>query len=207
MSHFSNANTGGKTADPSTSKNKDNDVPLKQKIEDLSNFVTSAKYGMMTTRDAKTGKLVSRAMALSGKESGDIDLVFTTNTESHKTDELASDPHVNISFIDSSGQWASFAGDAHVETDREVVKKYYSSFLKAWLGDLGDGKHDGSKNDPRLGVIRVRTTSATYLLTNKSAVTRATEIATSALTGNAPDVGKLREISELEVQQWRSIAT
>ncbi|KAK6073959.1 protein bli-3 [Seiridium cupressi] len=207
MSTFSNANTGGKTADPVTAKNIDTAVPLKQKIEDLSSFISSRQYGMMTTRDTKTGKLVSRAMALAGKESGDIDLVFTTNTESHKTDELASDPHVNISFIDSSGQWASFAGDAHVETDREVVKKYYSSSLKAWLGDLGDGKHDGSKNDPRIGVIRVRTTTATYLLTNKTAVTRAAEIAKGTLTGSAPEIGKLREISEYEVQQWRSIAT
>ncbi|ETS76864.1 Protein bli-3 [Pestalotiopsis fici W106-1] len=207
MSTFSNTNTAGKTADPTTAANIDRNVPLKQKIEDLSEFITSRKFGMMTTRDVKTGKLVSRAMALAGKEAGDIDLVFTTNTESHKTDELAADPHVNISFIDSSGQWASIAGDAHVETDRETVKKYYSSSLKAWLGDLGDGKHDGSKNDPRLGVIRVRTSTATYLLTNKTAVTRAAEVARGALTGSPPEIGKLREISELEVQQWRSIAT
>lgn len=132
--------------------------------------------------------------------------MFTTNTESHKTDELASDPHTNISFIDSSGQWASFAGDAHVETDREVVKKYYNSSLKAWLGDLGDGKHDGSKNDPRIGVIRVSTTSVTYLLHNKTAVSRAAEIAKGTLTGSVPEIGKLREISEFEVQQWKSIA-
>jgi hypothetical protein len=70
MSSFSNANTGGKTADPATSKNIDHDVPLKQKIEDLSEFISSRKFGMMTTRDIKTGKLVSRAMALAGKVCG-----------------------------------------------------------------------------------------------------------------------------------------
>lgn len=67
MSPFSNTNTGSKTADPTTSKNSDNDVPLKQKVEDLSEFISARKYAMMTTRDAKTGKLVSRAMALAGK--------------------------------------------------------------------------------------------------------------------------------------------
>ena len=45
---------------------------------------------MMTTRDASSGKLVSRCMAVAAKESGGIDLLFHTNTESHKTDEIAS---------------------------------------------------------------------------------------------------------------------
>lgn len=66
---FSNTNTGGKTADPTTAANIDRSVPLKQKIEDLSEFITSRKFGMMTTRDVKTGKLVSRCMALAGKVS------------------------------------------------------------------------------------------------------------------------------------------
>ena len=100
-------------------------------------------------------------MFLSRKESGGIDLLFFTNTESHKTDELKSDPHVNISFLDSSGQWASLAGLATIETDRNLVKQHYNISLKAWLGDLGDGTHDGSENDPRIGVIRVKTGSAT----------------------------------------------
>lgn len=67
MSTFSNTNTGGKTADPVTAKNKDNAIPLKQKIEDLSAFISSCQYGMLTTRDTRSGKLVSRAMALAGK--------------------------------------------------------------------------------------------------------------------------------------------
>jgi len=62
---FSNANTGGKPADPYKAANLDNEVPLAQKFEDLNNFVSSCKFGMMTTRDAnKSGNLVSRCMAL-----------------------------------------------------------------------------------------------------------------------------------------------
>ncbi|KAI0124015.1 pyridoxamine 5'-phosphate oxidase [Xylariales sp. AK1849] len=205
MATFSNTNTGDKPSDPYKNKNIDQ-APLKEKIEALSSFVSSCKFGMMTTRDP-SGKLVSRAMALAGKEAGDIDLIFTTNTESHKTDEVNSDHHTNISFLDGSGQWASFAGDAIIETDREVIKKYYSSSLKAWLGDLGDGKHDGSKNDPRIGVIRVKTSSVTYAITNKTGFGRAAEVAKGTLTGDVAGIQKLREISESEIQQWRSIAT
>ncbi|OTA98795.1 hypothetical protein M426DRAFT_325694 [Hypoxylon sp. CI-4A] len=146
-------------------------------------------------------------MAIAGKEGGDIDLTFTTNTESHKTDELKADKHTNISFCDSSGQWASIAGDVSILTDRETVKKYYSPTLKAWMGDLGDGIHDGSENDPRIGVIRVKTTTVTYAVTDKTIVGRAAEVAKGTLTGEPAGVNKLREITEGEVQQWRTIAS
>jgi hypothetical protein len=53
---------------------------------------------MMTTRQDQSGLLVSRCMALAAKESA-VDLLFHTNTETGKTDELLSDPHVNMAFI------------------------------------------------------------------------------------------------------------
>ena len=143
-------------------------------------------------------------MFLSRKESGGIDLLFFTNTESHKTDELKSDPHVNISFLDSSGQWASLAGLATIETDRNLVKQHYNISLKAWLGDLGDGTHDGSENDPRIGVIRVKTGSATYAVTDHTLIGRIVEVARATVTGEVATPNKLREISESEVSQWRA---
>jgi general stress protein 26 len=138
------------------------------------------------------------------KENGGIDLLFHTNTESGKTDDIESDPHINISFLNASGEWASISGSASILTDRETVKKYYSKSLKAWLGDLGDGKHDGGPEDPRIGVIRVNTKTATYALVRKSAISRGVEIAKGAVTGEAASVNKLREISEQEVLTWRS---
>lgn len=100
--HFTNADTGAKTADPYTQANADNqDVPLKEKVDDLMHFCESVKFCMMTTRQDQSGLLVSRCMALAAKESG-VDLLFHTNTETHKTDELSADPHVNISFIKPS---------------------------------------------------------------------------------------------------------
>ena len=46
------------------------------------------------------------------------------------------------------GEWVSISGKAELSKDRPKVEKYYSPTLKAWLGDLGDGIHDGSPNDP-----------------------------------------------------------
>jgi hypothetical protein len=72
------------------------------------------------------------------------------------------------------------------------------------LGDLGDGKHDGGPNDPRIGVIRVKSTTATYAVTRKNAVSRGIEMAQGVVTGKAPAVNMLREISEQEIETWRS---
>jgi len=63
---FSNANTGDKPSDPYKKNNAD-EVSIKEKIEDLSEFISACKFGMMTTRDGKSGALVSRCMALAGK--------------------------------------------------------------------------------------------------------------------------------------------
>ncbi|KAI0177426.1 hypothetical protein BJ166DRAFT_585541 [Pestalotiopsis sp. NC0098] len=205
MSSFSNTDTGSKPADPYTAKNKD-EPSLEEKFTALDKFIDARKFGMMTTHDPSSGKLVSRCMAVAAKESNGADLLFFTNTESNKTDELKSDPQVNISFIDGSGQWASVSGKTSIETDRSVVKKHYSQSLKAWMGDLGDGKHDGSENDPRIGVIRVKIDTATYSLSDKTILGFAVEVAKGAVTGETASVNKLREISASEVQQWRTKA-
>ncbi|KAK3337986.1 protein bli-3 [Neurospora tetraspora] len=202
---FSNADTGNKPADPYKQANLDTDVPLDQKIRDLSGFMTSNKFSMMTTRDSKTGYLLSRCMALAATESGGIDLLFHTNTESGKTDDLKSDEHINISFLNSTtGDWASVSGTASIVTDRDLVRKHYSPQLKAWLGDLGDGVHDGGPEDPRIAVIRVKMVTAHYAISTKNIVGKVADVAQGAITGKPASVNKLREISEQEVRSWRS---
>lgn len=146
---------------------------------------------MMTTSAADSGVLASRCMALAAtvsstlkvhhrtntlQENGGIDLIFHTNTESGKTDDLEKNPAINMSFYNSTGEWASLSGDASIVTDRETVKKYYSPALKTWLGDLGDGKHDGSENDPRIGVIRITAKTATYAISRSNPVSRGIEV-------------------------------
>ncbi|TVY35037.1 Protein bli-3 [Lachnellula cervina] len=200
---FSNADTGSKPADPYKAKNID-DATIKEKIEGLSEFISASKFGMMTTRHGSSGALVSRCMALAAKEGGGVDLIFHTNTESGKTDDITSDPHINIAFLNNSGEWASISGTSEIITDRSVVEKYYSSSLKAWLGDLGDGTHDGGPKDPRIGVIKVTAQTATYAVNRKNAISRVAEIAQGVVTGGAASVNKLREITSEEILTWRA---
>ncbi|KAI9823978.1 MAG: hypothetical protein M1826_007571 [Phylliscum demangeonii] len=192
---FSNTDTGAKPADPYKEKNIDH-ASVKEKVEDLAAFVKGCKYGMMTTRQGKTGLLVSRCMALAGTEDG-IDLLFHTNTESGKTDELNSDPHVNMAFLNGSGEWASIGGNALILTDRATIRKTYAPSLKAWVGDLGD--------DPRIGVIRINAVTATYAIADRNFAARAYEIAKGTLTGEAPNVQKLRELSQQDLADYKRL--
>jgi len=200
---FSNADTGSKPSDPYKQKNID-DASLKDKVEDLVAFAEKSKFCMMTTRIADSGLLVSRCMALAAKEGNGIDLLFHANSESGKTDDLKSDDHINLSFLNSSGEWASISGHADIITDRSAVKKYYTPSLKAWLGDLEDGKHDGGPEDPRIILIKVKATTAQYAISKKTIVGSAFEVAKGAVTGEAAGVNKLRYLSQEDLQQWRA---
>lgn len=192
-----------KPADPYREKNLDTESSVEDKVLGLLKFTQECKFGLMTTRDKSTGMLVSRCMAVAAHEQ-DVDLIFHTNKETGKAEEIIGDPHVNIGFLNNSGDWASMSGVATIESDSEVIKKYYTSQLKAWLGDLGDKVHDGSQNDPRLGIIRVKTLTATYAVSQATAVGRGVEVAKGIVTGNAAKVNKLRELSEAEIERYRT---
>jgi len=86
------------------------------------------------------------------------------------------------------------------------VHKYYSPALKAWIGDLGDGKHDGGPEDPRVCLIRVKALTAQYAVSKRTAVGGFVEFAKGVATGEAPSVNKLRYLDDKELQQWRSQA-
>ena len=96
------------------------------------------------------------------------------------------------------------SGRATVETDREMVRKYYSPALKAWLGDLGDGKHDGGPEDPRIGLIKVESITAQYAVSGKNIIAATIDIAKGMVTGETPAVNKMRHLSEEELKQARS---
>lgn len=84
------------------------------------------------------------------------------------------------------------------------MHKYYSPALKAWVGDLGDGKHDGGPDDPRIVVIKVTSKTAQYAVSRRTAIGSAVEVAKGIVTGQAPQVNKLRHLEEAELQTART---
>lgn len=87
--------------------------------------------------------------------------------------------------------------------DPAIVKKYYSPALKAWLGDMGDGVHDGGPSDPRIGVIKLEAKLATHVVAHKGVIGRAYETVKGAVQGSVPHVNGIREFSLKELAECK----
>ena len=72
--------------------------------------------------------------------------------------------------------------------------------ITSFFGDLKDGTHDGSLDDPRVSLIEVVPSEIRYWVSSSSAVGRTAEIAYGALTGEARAPGESRTISDAEVR-------
>ncbi|ORY77793.1 hypothetical protein BCR37DRAFT_122459 [Protomyces lactucae-debilis] len=157
---------------------------------------------MLTTVNT-SGLLVSRCMAVADRENT-VDLIFHTHAESGKTDDIDNNSNVSVSFYkDSTGEWLSVSGKAELVTDRNVVEKYYSKSLKAWIGDKGDGVHDGGPGDPRIGIIRVKTSTVTYAVQTATTIGKYIGIAKGIVTGEVPSINSIVEMAEKDIAAAR----
>jgi general stress protein 26 len=183
-------------------KNRDNEVPLEKKLDDLYKLIDGIETAMLTTRRAD-GSLVSRAMQTQRRTTG-TDLWFMTNIESEKFEELAKDPHVNLAFYkDRTREWVSVSGRAILSRDRDLIDSLYKPDWKAWLGDTGDGKRDGGPRDPRIALILVEADSVVYSKSDRPAPVVLFQVVKSMITGTPPKVADLRELSRSELQAPR----
>lgn len=158
-------------------------------------------------------------------EQTQINLFFIANNASHKFDELKHDSNVNVSFYDQKTTgWASVSGIAKVTQDKELIQKFWSPMfvpfcllgdipadsldrISSFFGDLKDGKHDGTKHDPRVCLLEVVPSEIRYWVSTSSTISRTAEIAKGALTGKAKAPGEFRIITDTEVRRCRSWST
>jgi general stress protein 26 len=184
-------------------KNRDNEVPLEKKLDDLYKLIDGIEVAMVTTRRAD-GHLVSRPMQTQRRTTG-TDLWFMTNVESEKFEELARDPHVNLAYYkDRTREWVSVSGRAILSRDRDLIDSLYQPDWKAWLGDTGDGKRDGSPHDPRIGLILVEADSVTYSKSDRPTPLVLFQVVKAMITGEPPKVANLRELNRSELEAPRA---
>jgi general stress protein 26 len=183
----------------SADKNRDTMVPLEKKLDDLYKLIDGIETAMVTTRRAD-GHLVSRAMATQRRTSG-TDLWFVTNIESEKFEEIARDPHVNVSYYkDRTREWVSVSGRAILSRDRDLIDELYAPDWKMWFGDEGDGKHNGGPHDPRIGLILVEADTVHYSKKDRTTPMVLFQMAKAMITGEPPKVADLREIGPDELR-------
>lgn len=177
----------------------DNEVSLEKKLDDLYRLIDGIETAMVTTRRAD-GHLVSRAMQTQRRTTG-ADLWFMTNAESEKFEEIAKDPHVNVSYYrDRTREWVSVSGRAILSKDRDLIDSLYKPDWKIWLGDTGDGKRDGGPHDPRIALILVEAESVTYSKKDRPTPVVLFNLVRAYVTGQPPRVADVRELGSNELR-------
>ncbi|KAH9808598.1 hypothetical protein DFH28DRAFT_970278 [Melampsora americana] len=173
-----------------------------EKVKEVESIVDTVQTAMFTTRHSD-GTLNSRAMHPACKKG--LVFEFIANNHSGKFEEINKDHACNVSFYDtSSTDWVSVAGEAKVINDHEEIKKIWSPSIKAWFGDLGDGKHTGNYDDPRVSAIQVKPTEIRYWHA-KSKISQTVEIAKARVTGNTAAPGVLRVLDSSELTKIREL--
>ena len=168
-------------------------------VEKLRNLVEEIEVAMMTTRRAD-GHLVSRPMAVQKSAPG-ADFWFVSAREAAKVAEIESDPHVNLGFYkDRTREYVSVSGIARVSDDRATIRQLWQPDWRAWFEDKG-GAFDGSADDPRLVLIGVTAESAHFLSIDKPQVVVLFELAKGIVTGKAPDLGEVEQVSGAEIER------
>ena len=180
-----------------TLKNRNDKVSTEKKLDDLYKLIDGIETAMFTTR-RQDGHLVSRAMQTQKRTSG-TDLWFVTNWYEAKLDEIALDPHVNVSYYkDRTREWVSVSGTAIITRDKDLIHGLYKPDWKAWFGDEG-GDKDGGPDDPRLTLILVEAQTVTYSKKDRATPLVLFEIAKAMVTGSPPKVADERTLDEKEL--------
>ena len=156
--------------------------------------IDDIEIAMMTTRRAD-GHLQSRAMATQKRASG-ADLWFVTLEETVKLDDLAADPHVNLSYYkDRTREWVSVSGIAKISRDREKIYELYAPDWKMWFPKGDDPRH-GTRDDPRMVLIGVDVHEAVFLEVSKPQPVVLFELAKGWVTGEAPELGEMHRVEK-----------
>lgn len=150
----------------------------KQKIWKM---IKDIKVGMLVTLDNDT--LRARPMHLVQNEY-DGTLWFFTRRSAEKVFEAASDHDVCLSFSDQEeGVYVSLSGKANLTDDRELIEKYWNSFIAAWFPE--------GKNDADVALLEIKVEMGEHWNSKESKAFQLYEITKANLKKDAtPNLGE-----------------
>ena len=158
----------------------------------LFEMIEDMQTAMFTTRRGN-GQLVSRPMANQERSAG-ADLWFVTYEGAKKLKEIERDSHVNLTYYkDRTREWVSISGRAKISRDRKKIRELYKPDWRAWFGDNG-GPDAGTPDDPRMVLIGVTITSATFMEQDKPTPVVVFELIKGIITKKPPSLGKERTV-------------
>lgn len=113
-------------------------------------------------------------------------IYFLTDAHRHKDEEIAHNPHINLSFADTGDQkYVSITGRAEVSNDRAKIKALFSTPEKTWWKNA---------DDPDIRVLKITPDNAEFW-DSPGTLVSTIEMATAAVTGTRPDLGDNRKVA------------
>lgn len=173
------------------------DTPTSKKLDELYELIDDIDIALMTTV-RPDGMLVTRPMAT--QDQGPLgDLWFVTNIETHKIDEIESNPNVSLGYLNpKTMEWVSVSGTAKISQDRAKIRELHEPDWRMWFDDEG-GARNGGPDDPRLALIIVDAQTVSYMKSKHSRPRVLFELARGMITGEQPDIGREERLSSNEL--------
>ena len=188
--------------DPTVAKQWDDSTSKQDQYSDFYKIVDGLKIGLLTTTRQSIGP-VARSMAVAKRQGPDF--FFLGNAHSQKFQDIDADKTVAVTFQDSSSQnWVSVSGTAVTASNSDPrIKELYSKGTSAWFGDLGDGTHNGTADDPRMALIEVKANYISYWKSTVGTLGFMKEVGVATATGQVADTGLLREFEQGDLEEMR----
>lgn len=115
-------------------------------IAKMKELARSAGSCFFCTRLDGTGKFNTRPMSADGIDDRG-DFWFLSPSDSHKNQDIAIDPRVQLLFQGSAhSDFMTLSGRATVSRDQTKIKELWNPFLKVWFTE--------GENDPRITTIK-----------------------------------------------------
>ncbi|MDZ4764738.1 MAG: pyridoxamine 5'-phosphate oxidase family protein [Chloroflexota bacterium] len=154
-------------------------------IETLRDMIKGIDMAMLTTVH-EDGTLRSRPMSTQEFEF-DGELWFFTYDNTGKTNDIAHEQQVNVSYMDKGkDQYISVSGTGSVRHDRQKMEALWSPILKAWFPE--------GLETPNLALLCVDVQKAEYWVSDGK-VAALLDLAKSLLTGTEAEGGKNEKLT------------
>lgn len=155
-------------------------------LQKLRDMIKDIDFCMLTTIDEQ-GDPHSRPMSSNGDIDEHGDIWFFTGASSHKVNEVANSPKVNLSFADPKNQqYVSVTGVAKLVRDRSKIDELWRPEFKMWFPK--------GKDDPEIALLRVSLEKAEYWDSPSSTIGYALSFVSAIVTGKQPEFGENKKL-------------
>lgn len=156
--------------------------PHAHDLHTLWRLVRDTRLAMLTHRQ-DDGGLYSHPLTTQNRSLDEGELYFFVSRATRLGQRLAADPQVNVAYADPrKDHYVSITGQARLVEELARKERLFNALNRAWFPQ--------GPSDPNLELVAVRIVHAEYWDITESKVTQLFKMATAAVTGHPPSIGR-----------------